>query len=214
MYLPSLFKEARLPVLQDFMAHHPLALLVTFGPEGMEANPVPVLHDPAPRPDAPYGVLRGHLARANPQWKHYRPEVEALALFQGPQAYISPNWYPSKAEHGKAVPTWNYAVAEARGPLTVVDDPAWLRRLLTDLTARHEAAQSRPWTLEDAPEDFIAAQLQAVVGVEIAVRSLTGKWKMSQNRADGDRQGVEAALAAGSATEQAVSHLVAQARHR
>lgn len=208
MYIPSLFKEESLPVLQDVLARHPLATLITLGPEGLEANLVPLLYDPAPRPGAPWGVLRGHLARTNPQWRHYHPEVDTLAIFRGPEAYISPNWYPSKAEHGKAVPTWNYVAVEAKGPLTVIDDAAWLRRLLADLTAVHEAAQPHPWTLDDAPQDFMDAQLKAVVGIEIAVGALNGKWKMSQNRPEADRQGVKAALAAGDASAQAVSELV------
>ncbi|MGE5492332.1 MAG: FMN-binding negative transcriptional regulator [Actinomycetota bacterium] len=210
MYIPNAFKEEDLKVLQDLMAQYPLATVVTIGPDGMEANPVPLLYDPAPREGAPYGVLRGHLARANPQWQRFRPEAGVLAVFHGPQSYISPNWYPSKVEHGKAVPTWNYAVAEAKGSLTVIEDPSRLRRILAELTAVHEADQAQPWSLDDAPEDFIANQLKAVVGIEIAVTSLVGKWKMSQNRQEADRHGVATALAGGGETARTVACLVAR----
>ncbi len=197
MYVPSLFREEDPQTIAQLIASHPLATLVTLGPEGLESSPLPLLYDPAPREDAPHGTLRGHLARANPQWRQFRPEVPALAMFTGPNAYITPNWYPSKMEHGKAVPTWNYAVVEAQGTLTVIDDADYLRPLLAQLTNTHEASQPHPWRIEDAPEDFIAAQLKAVVGIEIAVQKLTGKWKMSQNRSPEDRAGVRAGLAAG-----------------
>lgn len=211
MYIPNSFRKKSPQHLQAFFAQYPLATLITLGPGGLEANVVPLLYDPTPRPEAPHGVLRGHLARANPQWQRFDPQVEALAIFQGPDAYISPNWYPSKAVHGKAVPTWNYAVVQAKGLLTVIEDAAWLRRLLADLTSFHEASQPQPWHVDDAPADFIAAQLQAVVGIELAVQSLSGKAKMSQNRPDADRLGVIAGLAAGNAGQQAVSALVARA---
>ncbi|HZX33339.1 MAG TPA: FMN-binding negative transcriptional regulator [Rhodocyclaceae bacterium] len=211
MYIPNTFKEDDLSVLQNLMARFPLATVVTVGPEGMEANPVPLFHDPAPREGAPYGVLWGHLARANRQWQDHRPEAGVLAIFHGPESYISPNWYPSKAEHGKAVPTWNYAVVEAKGTLEVIDDPARLRQILTGLTAVHEASQPHPWSLADAPEDFVANQLKAIVGIEIAITRLVGKWKMSQNRQEADRQGVVAGLAGGGESSRAVAGLVAHA---
>ncbi|MDE2586448.1 MAG: FMN-binding negative transcriptional regulator, partial [Betaproteobacteria bacterium] len=195
MYVPRLFREDNPEVIATLMRQHPLASLVTLGPDGLELSPVPLLYDPTPRPDASHGVLRGHLARANPQWQHFNPDVPALAIFTGPNAYISPNWYPSKAEHGKAVPTWNYAVVEAQGPLRVIDEKdetrEELRSLLTELTAIHEGSQSHAWKLEDAPEDYLAAQLKAVVGIELVVTKLTGKWKMSQNRSETDREGVK-----------------------
>lgn len=191
MYLPRLFREDNPEVIADLIAKHPLASLVTLGPDGLELSPVPLLYDPTPRQDAPLGLLRGHLARANPQWQVYNPAVPALAIFTGSNAYISPNWYPSKAEHGKAVPTWNYAVVEAQGPLRVIEDTDELRGLLAQLTAVHEANQPHAWKLEDAPEDYLAAQLKAVVGIELAVQKLTGKWKMSQNRSEGDRDALK-----------------------
>ena len=194
MYVPNSFREEDPAKLAELIARHPLASLVTLGPEGLHMSPVPLLYDPTPRQGAPYGLLRGHLARANPQWRQFNPAVPALAIFTGPNAYISPNWYPSKTEHGKAVPTWNYAVVEAQGPLRVIEETEKLRQLLAELTARHEASQPKPWKLEDAPEDYMAAQLKAVVGVEIPVQKLTGKWKMSQNKSEADRAGVKANL--------------------
>lgn len=194
MYLPRLFREQDPATIADLIRGHPLASLITLGPDGLEMSPVPLHYHPEPREGAPHGVLRGHLARANPQWQGFNPEIPALAIFTGPNAYISPNWYPSKAEHGKAVPTWNYAVVEAQGPLRVIDDAAELRELLAELTAVHEASQPHPWKPEDAPEDYLAAQLKAVVGIELAVQKLTGKWKMSQNKSEADREGVKVNL--------------------
>ncbi|HJW03918.1 MAG TPA: FMN-binding negative transcriptional regulator [Azospira sp.] len=194
MYVPRLFREDNPEIIAALIAQHPLASLVTLGPDGLEMSPVPLHYDPTPREGAPHGLLRGHLARANPQWQGYNPAVPALAIFTGPNAYISPNWYPSKAEHGKAVPTWNYAVVEAQGPLRVIEDTEELRGLLAQLTAVHEASQPHAWQLKDAPEDYLAAQLKAVVGIELAVEKLTGKWKMSQNRSEADREGVKANL--------------------
>ena len=194
MYVPNSFREEDPAKLAELIARHPLASLVTLGPEGLDMSPVPLLYDPTPRQGAPYGLLRGHLARANPQWRQFNPAVPALAIFTGPNAYISPNWYPSKAEHGKAIPTWNYAVVDAQGPMRVIEETEELRQLLAELTAQHEASQPKPWKLEDAPEDYMAAQLKAVVGVEIPVQKLTGKWKMSQNKSEADRAGVKANL--------------------
>lgn len=201
MYLPKLFAQTDTATIAGLLAAYPLAQLVTHGRTGLEASPLPLLYDPAPRPEAPFGVLRGHFARANPQWQNYQPGSEAMALFTGPNAYVSPNWYPGKAEHHKAVPTWNYAVVEARGPLTLIEDPAALRELLTALTATHENPRPQPWSLADAPEEFLAAQFKAIVGVEMAVQQLTGKWKMSQNRSPADQAGVRAGLAADGSTD-------------
>jgi transcriptional regulator len=206
MYLPEHFAENRPAVLQQLIAAQPLATLVTHGEGGLDANHIPLLLDPQA---GPHGTLRGHIARANPLARH--PGGEVLVIFQGPQAYISPNWYPSKAEHGQAVPTWNYAVVHARGPLRIVDDPVWLRAQLEQLTARHEAVQARPWQLSDAPEDFLARQLRAIVGIEIPIASLSGKWKTSQNRLPADRDGVVRGLqAAGGEQAMAMAALVSQ----
>jgi transcriptional regulator len=141
-------------------------------------------------PSTEYGTLRGHVARANPLWQEFADGGEVLAIFHGPQAYVSPSWYPSKAEHGKVVPTWNYAVVHARGPLAVIDDPAWLRAFVGSLTAAHEAGRQPPWAVDDAPPEFVDQMLGAIVGFEIAITSLVGKWKASPNRSASDRTGV------------------------
>ncbi len=190
MYNPSHFRESDPATLAKLMGQYPLASLVTLGPDGLDFSPVPLLYDPTPREGAPQGVLRGHLARANPQWQRFNPDIPALAVFTGPNAYITPNWYPSKQEHGKVAPTWNYAVVEAQGPLHIITEPQALRQLLSALTTQQEATQPRPWQLEDAPEDYLCAQIKAVVGIELAITQLQGKWKMSQNRNEGDREGV------------------------
>lgn len=194
MYVPPLFAEDRPEVLAALMAAHPLATLVSLGPQGLTANLIPFLHD------AGGGVLRAHLARANRQLDDLREMQEmdrqALVLFQGAQAYVSPGWYATKAETGKVVPTWNYLAVEVRGVPRVIDDPGWLRAQVGALTVRHEAAQQAPWSVADAPESFVAAQLRGIVGVEIPVAHIAGKWKASQNRSLPDRQGVIAGLAA------------------
>lgn len=192
MYMPPYFEEQRPDALQKLMRENPLGMLITLDPGGLNANPIPFLYDPAP---APFGTLRAHVARSNPVWKTFSPDVDALVLFQGPQAYISPSWYASKQEHGKVVPTWNYMVVQAAGPLRVIDDAAWLQGLLGQLTAQHESRRQMPWKIGDAPADYIAKLLDAIVGLEIPVAKLTGKWKVSQNRSGADRAGVAQGLA-------------------
>lgn len=191
MYLPSHFAEQRPEVLQALMRAHPLATLVTLGPDGLMANSIPLLWSEGGRG---HGILRGHVARANPLWQESRPDVEALVIFQGNQSYVSPSWYPAKAEHGRVVPTWNYVMVQARGPLRSVDDTHWLRRLLGELTAEHEHARAIPWSIDDAPTDYIDKMLGAVVGIELEIRELTGKWKVSQNQSLANRAGVVAGL--------------------
>ncbi len=191
MYEVEAFSEARVEVLQALIKAHPLATLVTLNAQGLEANHIPLLIDPDP---VPFGTLRGHVARANPMWRTFRADSEVLAVFQGPQAYITPSWYVSKAQHGKVVPTWNYAVVHAHGPLRIVEDAEWLRALVTRLTASQESPRDKPWHVTDAPGDYINTMLQAIVGIEIPVRRLQGKWKMSQNRLPQDREGVINAL--------------------
>ncbi|MBL8511647.1 MAG: FMN-binding negative transcriptional regulator, partial [Betaproteobacteria bacterium] len=164
MYLPEHFREERLEAMHQLIHDYPLGMLVTQSAAGLSANHIPFLMDPEP---TPYGTLRGHVARHNPVWQEHRADLDALVVFQGPDAYISPNWYPSKAEHGKVVPTWNYAVVHAYGPLKVVDDSDWLRHFLGNLTDRHESHQPAPWHLDDAPEDYLQATLRAIVGIEI-----------------------------------------------
>lgn len=210
MYNPRHFAKDDFPVLQDFIRRHGFATLVTAGPGGLFASHLPMLYDPEP---APFGTLRGHLARANPHWREAAAELQALAIFSGPQGYVSPNWYPSKRETGKVVPTWNYVTVHAHGPLRVFDDADRLRALVAALTDKHEAAFARPWKIDDAPPDFIAAQLKAIVGIEIPIARLDGKWKLSQNRVDADREGVVQGLRAlGTADGTALAELVAAER--
>ena len=192
MYVPQHFREERVEVMAELMRHYPLATLITAGDDGLIANHVPMLYDPEP---APFGTLRGHVARANPQWRMERPEIGALAVFQGPQAYVSPSFYPSKPQHPEVVPTWNYAVVHAHGRVIIHDDAAWLRRMVTDLTEAQESAFAEPWHVTDAPDAYIDGLLKAIVGVELRIARLEGKWKASQNRADVDRAGVVERLA-------------------
>jgi transcriptional regulator len=210
MYTPAHFEEQRLDILHGLIAAQPLGLLITLGRAGLDAIPIPF--EVAPEP-APFGTLRAHVARANPVWQDFSRDVDALVVFQGPQAYITPSWYvASKPESGKVVPTWNYCVVHARGPLRIIDDRAWLRGLVGRLTQRFEAGRPAPWSVADAPADFIEKQLAAIVGIEIPIAKLTGKWKVSQNRSEQDRAGVVAGLhAEGTPEGAAMAKLVAQA---
>lgn len=191
MYNPKHFEEGRPEVLGAFMRAHPFASLVTLGADGLIATPLPLIWDPEP---GPHGTLTGHIARPNAQGKGAREGVEALAIFSGPQAYISPGWYPTKREHGKVVPTWNYVTVHAYGPLTVIDDAEWLRRLVTRLTDRHESFSAEPWKVTDAPDGFIDQMLKGIVGIEIPLTRVEGKWKLSQNRSAPDQAGTVAGL--------------------
>jgi transcriptional regulator len=193
MYLPAHFAESRPEVLAALLRSHPFGLLVTQSRAGgIDANSIPFFLDPAG--DGSPGVLRAHVARANPLWQTARGDVDSLVVFQGPHGYVSPAWYPSKAEHGKVVPTWNYVMVQARGALRAIDDPAWLRAFVSRLTERHESERAASWAVSDAPADYIATMLGAIVGIEIALTSLVGKWKVSQNRPAADRAGVVAGL--------------------
>ncbi len=194
MYLPAHFDEKRLDVLHALVRRHPFGLLVTQTADGPSANGIPFLLDPDGA--AGLGTLRGHVARANPVWREATTDVPSLVVFQGPDAYVSPGWYPTKAEHGKVVPTWNYVMVQARGTLRAVDDAAWLLKLVTRLTERHEAPRSAPWAVSDAPADFVQTMLRAIVGIELELTSLTGKWKVTQNRPAADRAGVVTGLQA------------------
>ena len=187
MYLPKHFEETRIEVLHGLIHDHPLGALVTLTPAGLDASHIPFEVGPEP---APFGTLRGHVARANPLWRDFSRDVEALVIFQGPDTYVSPAWYPTKAETGKVVPTWNYAVVHAHGTLRAIDDRAWLRDFVTMLTNRHESGRRDPWQVTDAPDDYIDKQVGAIIGLELSITRLVGKWKMSQNRPAADRQGV------------------------
>lgn len=187
MYIPASFREADLDLLHALMRERPLGMLISAGTAGLQCSPLPFRLYPE------QGVLRTHLARANPHWKALQ-RSECMVLFQGEQGYVTPDWYPSKAENQRAVPTWNYAVVEVRGRASIHEDMAWLQGQLMDITADHEGRRAHPWSPADAPPDYLAAQLRAIVGVEIAIEQIAGKWKMSQNRELADRHGVIAGL--------------------
>lgn len=194
MYLPTHFEEARSETLRALIYSHPLGTLITQDRGGaLQADPIPFILDTGRGGN---GTLLGHVARANTVWRETREDVEALVVFHGAQSYISPGWYPSKAEHGRAVPTWNYIVVQARGRLRAIDDRDWLRTFVTRLTERHEARQFKPWHVTDAPADYVETMLGAIVGIEIEIVSLIGKWKASQNRDATDRAGVVEGLTA------------------
>jgi transcriptional regulator len=191
MYNPKHFQESRPEILGAFMRAHPFATLVSLGGEGLIGTHLPMLWDPEP---APHGTLTGHFARPNPHGKEAREGVESLAIFSGAQAYISPNWYPSKREHGKVEPTWTYVAVHANGTLRSIDDAEWLRRLVTRLTDLHEGFSAVPWKVTDAPDAFIDQMLKGIVGVELALTRVEGKWKLSQNRPASDQAGTVAGL--------------------
>lgn len=193
MYLPPHFREDRRDVQHALVRARPLGTLVTAGPAGLVANHVPfLLH----ADEGPYGTLRAHLARANPQLAELAQVNECLAIFHGDEDYISPGWYATKRETGKVVPTWNFMTVHAWGAPRVIDDAAWLRRQVEDLTNVHEARQQAPWQVGDAPADYLATMLKGIVGVEIPIARIEGKWKMSQNRSEADRAGIRAGLRA------------------
>ena len=208
MYLPPAFREDRPEIQHELIRSHPLATLITAGPAGLMANLLPVLVYPD---EGPFGTLRAHLARANAQWKELAAVRECLVVFQGPQHYISPSWYATKKETGKVVPTWNFAMVQARGAPRVIEDAAWLRRQLEVLTRSQEGGRPEPWQVDDAPAAFIEAQMRAIVGLEIPIARIEGKWKMSQNRPEADRRGVVEGLHAQADERSAeVAALVAQ----
>lgn len=187
MYQPPHFREDRTEVLHAMMREHCFATLVTLGPGGLNANHLPMEIDPDP---APFGTLRGHLAKGNPQWQDFSADIPALVIFNGPQAYITPSWYATKGETGRVVPTWNYMAVHAYGRPRSFDDAGRLKSLVTALTERQERDLAAPWRVTDAPADFIDRQLKGIVGIELVVERLEGKWKLSQNKSAADRAGV------------------------
>jgi transcriptional regulator len=209
LYLPAQFNESRVEVLHALMRRHPLATVVALSGEGFAANHLPL--EVAGEP-APLGLLRGHIARANPLWKEYREASEALAIFQGPQSYISPSLYPSKQETGEVVPTWNYAVVHARGTLRFFQAAEWLRHFVANLTDHHEVARAQPWKIDDAPDRYIDQNLKLIVGFELTITSLRGKFKLSQNRTSADWQGVLSSLQqAGDVNSREMADMMANA---
>ncbi len=207
MYLPAQFGESRTDLLHALMRTRPLATLVTTCASGLVANHVPVQTLAEPKP---LGSMRGHIARANPLWREYPEGREALAIFQGPDAYISPSLYPSKKQTGEVVPTWDYAVVHAHGTLKFINDPAWLHDFVAGLTATHEAARPQPWSIGDAPREYIEKMLGMIVGFEFSISKLTGKWKVSQNRPAADQAGVVQGLqSAGDADSREIAAMLA-----
>jgi transcriptional regulator len=194
MYLPKHFDQPDTEAIARLLVAHPLAMLAWPSADGLTAEHLPLLWD-RDASDGTHGTLRGHVARANPVWREAAGS-EVLAVFQGPQAYVSPSWYPSKTETAKVVPTWNYAVVHMYGRLRITEDAAWLRALVGRLTDTHEATRAQRWQVDDAPADYIEMMLRAIVGIEIEVTRLQGKWKVSQNRTASDRAGVASGLGA------------------
>ncbi|HYZ64574.1 MAG TPA: FMN-binding negative transcriptional regulator [Acetobacteraceae bacterium] len=192
MYIPPAFRYDDLPTIHAAMRDVRLANLVTATEEGLVATPLPLL---LAADEGPHGTLYGHVARANPQWK-LPPKGDAMALFNGPDAYVSPSWYPSKQEHGKVVPTWNYVAIHAYGPVEFFEDADRLLGVVTRLTNLHEGGRAERWAVTDAPEAFIRAQLRGIVGLRLPIARIDAKRKMSQNRTAEDRAGVAAGLAA------------------
>jgi transcriptional regulator len=200
LYVPEHFRETRIDILQAFVGRHPLATLVANTSDGLTANHIPLRA--ALRPDGT-ATLRGHIARSNSLWRQLASDAPALAIFTGADSYVSPNWYPSKREHGKAVPTWNYATVHMNGTIRFFDDVVWLREFVTSLTDTHEQPREHPWHVTDAPPDYIDSMLRAIVGFEIAVSRIVAKFKGSQNRSAADRAGLNSALrAAGHDSDQ------------
>lgn len=200
MYIPAHNKETDIVALHGLIRARPFGAWITQGPNGLIANHIPFLLDPARGPN---GMLIGHIARANPIWKTFSATVPSLVIFQGPETYITPAWYPSKVTDTKTVPTWNYTVVHAHGIPRAIEDAGWLLNHVTQLVDTHEATQPHPWKVTDAPREYIDAMLRGIVGIEIPIDTLTGKWKVSQNRTAEDKQGVVDGLRADGGEEAA-----------
>jgi len=187
MYIPSHFEETRLETMHQLMHAHPLAALVVLTDSGLVANHIPFFLSEF---EGEFGMLRGHVARSNPIWQRFNPECKALIIFSGAQHYITPSWYPTKKDTGKVVPTWNYAVVHACGDMQVRHESAWIRSHLEELTSRNEIAMDSDWQVSDAPVDYIERLMRMIVGIEIPITHLEGKWKVSQNQPAQNREGV------------------------
>jgi transcriptional regulator len=205
MYVPAHFVESRTEVLQALIERHPLGTLVAVTADGLTANHIPML---ARLEAGGAGSLRGHVARGNSLWREVARDAQVLAIFSGADHYISPNWYPSKREHGKAVPTWNYATVHLKGTIRFIDDVTWLRAFVTELTEVFEQGRPNRWHVTDSPADYIEGMLRAIVGFEIQLSSYVGKFKGSQNRAVGDRDGVRQALSGESPAVPELSEII------
>jgi transcriptional regulator len=206
VYIPKQFEEPRVDVMHELIRVHPLATLVTHSSNGLNANHIPLHLSESP---TPYGTLQGHIARANPLFGEIAGGIETLAIFYGPDSYITPSWYATKKETGKVVPTWNYAVVHAYGVLRVVDNASWLRAQLDALTDHKEASSPEPRAVSDAPADHIERIMTAIVGVEMVITKMLGKWKVSQNQPTQNQLGVISGLkASGHSESQAMAALV------
>ena len=209
MYVPAHFEENRPEVLHQLIVDQPFATLVTTGPNGLDANHLPFEFAAG---EGPLGTLRAHVARANPVWQEVAENPDTLVIFQGPAAYISPTWYPSKHETHRQVPTYNYMVVHAHGKIVVHEEEAFLRGLVARLTRTMEANEPKPWKMGDAPADYISQMLGAIVGIEIEVTRLVGKWKLGQNKEARDRRGAaEGLLAGASEVQEAVAEAMLNA---
>jgi len=195
MYVPSHFKEDDIGKLQQYIRDYGFGLLIVADDDGIEANHVPF--HLSPEEDGSLGHLQCHLARSNPVWQRMQDGARVLAVFQGPDAYVSPSWYPTKAETGRVVPTWNYLAVHAQGSAQIIQDSSWLKHHLHQLTDQHESQMVAPWSVDDAPTDFTERLVQAIVGVEIKIETLTGKLKASQNQPERNRAGAKAGLETG-----------------
>lgn len=210
MHVPKHYEESRVDVLHELMAANPFATVTMVSDAKLEIAHMPLVVD---KTQQPYGMLRGHVARANPLWRASDNATETVVVFHGPHAYVTPSWYPSKQAHGKVVPTWNYAVVHAHGVPRAVHDTDWLREHLTELTGQQEAGKPTPWKLTDAPAEYIDTMLKAIVGIEFTITALVGKWKLSQNKSHADRLGVVEGLSTrdSEGCEAAVARLVRNA---
>lgn len=211
MFQPPVFREDRTEVMEELISAHPFSTIVSSATGRLTADHVPLVlkHSEGSK------RLEGHIAAANPLFSETGNEFDVLAIFQGPQTYVTPSWYASKREHGKVVPTWNYVVVHVRGRLKFTRDPAWLLRHLGDLTDQHESHRAEPWAVDDAPRDFIERQFRALVGFEIAIEDMQGTWKVSQNKAVKDWTGVKSGLeGTGSPEAAAIAQLIEERAKR